>query len=107
MDKPHTQETILHSLGGRTVVRVDNGLVVKSGHIRPHEAETLRFIANNTTIPVRGVHDIRRGMTEDDQVVAIMMDYVPGKPLDEAWDTLDSDQKLAIADQLHPYSKMI
>jgi hypothetical protein len=42
-------------------------------------------------------------MAEDDQVVAIMMDYVPGKRLDEAWDTLDSNQKLAIAGQLHPY----
>ncbi|KAJ6012454.1 hypothetical protein N7522_002809, partial [Penicillium canescens] len=96
--------TILHSLGGRTVVRVDNGLVVKSGHIRPHEAETLRFIANNTMIPFM----ISAGrITEDDQVIAIMMDYVPGKRLDEAWDTLDSDQKLAIADQLHPYNNQL
>jgi hypothetical protein len=42
-------------------------------------------------------------MTEDDQVVATIMDYVPGKRLEEAWDTLDSNQKLAIADQFHLY----
>ncbi|KAJ6048260.1 uncharacterized protein N7446_010943 [Penicillium canescens] len=31
------------------------------------------------------------------------MDYMPGKRLDEAWDTLDSDQKLSIASELHDY----
>jgi hypothetical protein len=49
------------------------------------------------------VHDIR---WEDDQVVAIVMDYVPGKRLDEAWDTLYSGQKLAIADQIHSSSRL-
>ncbi|KAJ9485689.1 hypothetical protein VN97_g7656 [Penicillium thymicola] len=31
------------------------------------------------------------------------MDYIPGKRLDETWDTLDSSQKLSIADELHSY----
>lgn len=28
--------------------------------------------------------------------MSITMDYMPGKRLDEAWDTLNSDQKLSI-----------
>jgi aminoglycoside phosphotransferase (APT) family kinase protein len=96
----HTEGEILHSLFGRTVVRVGEDLVVKSGNIRSHEAQTLRFIAENTTIPVPKVHDVR---WEDSQVVAITMDYMPGKRLDEAWDSLDSNQRLSVANELHSY----
>ncbi|KAJ5176560.1 uncharacterized protein N7482_002437 [Penicillium canariense] len=81
-----------------------DNLVVKSGGLRSHEAQTLRFIAANTTIPVPKVHDIR---WEDGQVVAIVMVYMPGKRLDEAWDTLDSTQKLSIADELHSYMNQL
>ncbi|KAJ6112704.1 hypothetical protein N7512_008028 [Penicillium capsulatum] len=35
------------------------------------------------------------------------MDYMPGKRLDEAWDTLDCHQKLSIADELHSYLKQL
>jgi hypothetical protein len=90
------ERTTLHSLCGRTVIRAGNNLVVKSGNLRSHEAQTLRFIATNTTIPVPKVHDIH---WKDGKVVAIVMDYMPGKRLDEAWDTLDSDQKLSIASE--------
>ncbi|OQD68439.1 hypothetical protein PENDEC_c035G04615 [Penicillium decumbens] len=96
--------TILHSLFARTVVRVSDSLVVKSGLIRPQEAEALRFVAANTTIPVPKVHDVR---WKDGKVMAIVMDYMPGKPLDDAWDTLDSNQKLSIADQLHSYMSQL
>ncbi|KAJ5691587.1 hypothetical protein N7488_012322 [Penicillium malachiteum] len=51
-------------------------------------------------IPVPKVHDIH---FEDGKVVAIVMDYIPGKRLDEAWDTLDSDQKRSIASELYSY----
>ncbi|KAJ5481848.1 hypothetical protein N7475_000660 [Penicillium sp. IBT 31633x] len=101
MDSLDNQErTTLHSLCGRTVIRVGDNLVVKSGNLRSHEAQTLRFIATNTTIPVPKIHDIH---WEDGKVVAIVMDYMPGKRLDEAWDTLHSDQKLSIASELHSY----
>ncbi|KXG47389.1 Aminoglycoside phosphotransferase [Penicillium griseofulvum] len=96
----HTEGEILHSLFGRTVVRVGENLVIKSGNIRSHEAQMLRFIAANTTIPVPKVHDVR---SENSQIVAITMDYMPGKRLDEAWHTLDSNQKLSIANELHSY----
>lgn len=35
--------------------------------------------------------------------MSITMNYMPGKRLDEAWDTLAYDQKLSIADELHSY----
>ncbi|CAG7926062.1 unnamed protein product [Penicillium olsonii] len=94
------ERTTLHSLCGRTIVKVGDNLVVKSGDIRAHEAETLRFIAANTTIPVPKVHDVQ---WEDGKAVAIVMDYIPGKRLDEAWGTLNSDQKLSIASELHSF----
>ncbi|KAJ5106383.1 hypothetical protein N7456_003058 [Penicillium angulare] len=92
--------TTLHSLHGRTIVRVDNNLVIKSGDLKSQEAQTLRFIANNTTIPVPKVHDDH---WEDGRLMSFTMDYMPGKRLDEAWETLDSDQKLSIANELHSY----
>lgn len=31
------------------------------------------------------------------------MDYMPGKPLDKAWDTLQAEQKLCVANELRDY----
>lgn len=59
----------------------------------------MRFVAANT-IPVPKVDDIR---WEDGKFVALVMDYMPGKRLDKAWDNLDSSQKPSIADELHSY----
>lgn len=98
----HQEGTTLHSLGDRTIIRYRD-VVVKSGHIQAHEAPTLKFIAEKTTIPVPKVHHVH---CENGKVMAIVMDYIPGIPgkrLDEAWDTLDSNQKLSIANELHSY----
>ncbi|KAJ5629508.1 Aminoglycoside phosphotransferase [Penicillium herquei] len=60
MDQTFYKEAkIIHQLFDRTVTRVRENLVVKSGKLRSHEAQTLCFIAANTTIPVPKVHDIR------------------------------------------------
>ncbi|KAJ5737076.1 uncharacterized protein N7483_002201 [Penicillium malachiteum] len=75
-------KTILHTLGGRKVVRIRKTLVVKSGDdLRVHKGPTLRFIKENTTIPVPDVHDIR---WKDGKVVELVMDYIPGKQLNKA-----------------------
>ncbi|KAJ5476771.1 hypothetical protein N7475_002500 [Penicillium sp. IBT 31633x] len=92
---------VLYTFHRRKIVRISEHLVVKNADDIPvHEAPTLRFIAENTTIPVPKVHDIR---TENDKVVGIVMGYMPGKPLDEVWDTLSSSQKQSIAEQLRGY----
>ncbi|KAJ5093216.1 hypothetical protein N7456_009077 [Penicillium angulare] len=95
------ETTVIHALFDRRVVRISETLVVKSGgNLRTHEGPTLRFIKENTTIPVPDVHDIR---WKDGKVVELVMDYMPGKPLDQAWQSLTHDQKVSICNQLHFY----
>ena len=85
----------------RKIVQISEHLVVKKADDIPvHEALTLRFIAENTTLPVPKVHDVRM---EDDKVVGIVMDYMPGTQLDGIWDNLNPDQKQSIAEQLRGY----
>ncbi|KAJ5469290.1 hypothetical protein N7539_008908 [Penicillium diatomitis] len=44
----------------------------------------------------------------DGQVTIFVMDYnVPGKRLDEAWNLLDAEQKLSMADELHSYLEQL
>ncbi|KAJ5087481.1 hypothetical protein N7456_011097 [Penicillium angulare] len=95
------EEKGLHSLLPRKVVRVSETIVVKSGgNIPTHEGPTLRFIKQNTTIPVPDVHDIR---WKDGKVTELVMDYMPETPLDQVWGSLNHDQKTSIADQLYSY----
>ncbi|KAJ6036805.1 Aminoglycoside phosphotransferase [Penicillium herquei] len=100
----YKDKKILHQLFDRTVTRISENLVVKSGKLRSHEAPTLRFITANTTVPVPKFHNVR---WEDGKVVAITMDYMPGKRLDEAWETLDPDHKLSISKELNSYIKQL
>ncbi|KAL4790580.1 kinase-like protein [Aspergillus venezuelensis] len=51
---------VLHSLVARKVVKISDTLVVKSGpNLGRNEVDTLRFIAENTTIPVPKVHHVQ------------------------------------------------
>jgi aminoglycoside phosphotransferase (APT) family kinase protein len=70
--------------------------VVKSGpDILPSEAETMRFIAAKTSIPIPRVYE-----EGSDPVPSITMDYVEGVSLDTVWNWLPEEQKLDLADQL-------
>lgn len=92
---------ILHSFLDRNIVRINEGLVRKSGpNIHVHEPLTLQFIAENTSIPVPKVHEI---CWEDGKAVAFVMDYIPGETLEHAWGSLKQQQKLAVARQLRGY----
>lgn len=62
------------------------------------EAETLCFISANTTIPVPKLRDVH---WEDGKVTKIVMDFMPGKPLQEAWKGMDSTRKQRVAEELH------
>ncbi|KAJ9316053.1 hypothetical protein DTO271D3_3629 [Paecilomyces variotii] len=95
---------IIHELYARKVVRVSEDRVVKSGPLFAHEADNLKFVAANTNIPVPKVHDVQ---WEDGKVKAITMDYMPGKRLDQAWDGMNSDQKLSVAQELRDYVSQI
>lgn len=92
---------VIYNLHRRKIVRISEDLVVKKAPDIPgHEASNLRYIAANTTIPVPEVHDVR---WENSKVVGLVMDYMPGKCLDDIWNTLSADQKQSIAEQLRGY----
>lgn len=55
------ERTTLHSLFGRTVIRVDNNLVVKSGNLRSHEAQTCKQKTNNSNKFTRAVRMDKQG----------------------------------------------
>lgn len=82
--------TILLSLGGHTIIRYENNLV-KLGDLRAHETQTLQFYRseyNNTCTQCWSCSLWKW------QGCCLIMVYIPGKRLDEAWDSLDSHQKL-------------
>ncbi|KAJ5587983.1 uncharacterized protein N7459_003748 [Penicillium hispanicum] len=92
---------VLYTFHGRKIVRISENLVVKKAQdLRIHEASNLRFVAEKTSIPVPKVHDVR---WEDGVLVGIVMDYMPGKSLEDVWDTLSPDQKQSITQQLRGY----
>ena len=51
-------EIMLHTSSSRKVVRISEDRAMKSGeNFNLYEAEALKFVASNTTIPVPKVHD--------------------------------------------------
>ena len=61
----------------------------------------MKFIRQNTTIPVREVSNVYRD--EETGFVCIVMGFVQGKRLDEVWTTLHEDEKESIIQQLRGY----
>ncbi|PWY94567.1 hypothetical protein BO94DRAFT_563174 [Aspergillus sclerotioniger CBS 115572] len=79
-----------------------NNQVIKSGTtLYDHEVDNMEFIAEHTTIPISCVHSVERDT--DGKLVKIYMDYIPGRPLNEAWTTMTETQKRSVADDLHNY----
>ncbi|KAJ5669832.1 hypothetical protein N7462_010902 [Penicillium macrosclerotiorum] len=94
-------EVLYSCMGFRSVVRISEHLVVKKAfNIQLSEVANLKFIASNTTIPVPQVHGIR---WEDNIPIAIVMDYMPGRPLDNVWNTLTPNQKQSVSKQLRDF----
>ncbi|KAI9933695.1 hypothetical protein ASPWEDRAFT_167965 [Aspergillus wentii DTO 134E9] len=91
---------VLHSLARRKVTKIGDKVIKDGPNLRVHEAETLRFIAANTSIPVPNVHDVR---WQDGRVTEIVMDFVPGKTLEDAWENMDSNQKACVTEELRGY----
>lgn len=55
------------------------------------EAETMKFVLENTRIPVPAVHDAYRD--EETGHVVIVMDFVEGENLDKAWATYTETER--------------
>ena len=97
---PAAGEGLLHSLFGRKVVRVQNKAIKSGSDVSPLEAETMKFIASNTTVPVPKVFDVYKS---EDGIVSITMEYIDGDNLEKIWKELSQEQKLAIAEQLRGF----
>ena len=76
----------------------DRILKVGSG-VKRSEAEAMRFVSSNTSIPVPTVYDayVREGNSY------IIMSRAKGAPLGQVWDRLSIEQKALILRQLNHY----
>ncbi|KAJ5853903.1 hypothetical protein N7534_006446 [Penicillium rubens] len=95
---------VLHEFGAIKVVRLSRDLVMKGGGtVLPCEAKTLNLVASRTGIRAPRVH--RSFQVEDDTQYFgtkgyIVMDFIPGQPLDKCWADLTSDNQRQIAIQI-------
>jgi hypothetical protein len=88
--------------GSHCVFCIGKRTLVKTGkRVRLVEADTLRFIAENTSIPVPKVFD---SWTLLDGGAAILMEWIEdATPLELHWPTMTEKQKLKVAHQLRAY----
>ena len=79
------------------VYKIDPKTVVKTGKIvRMAEAEAMKFVRANTSIPVPQVRNAYRDDSTGE--VVIVMDYVEGESLDKAWEKYtNADRDLVIS----------
>lgn len=76
--------------------------VVKTGDItHMAEADTMKFVLANTSIPVPQVHNAY----VDDQTgeVVIIMDFIEGESLDKVWETYSDSDRASVLSQLREY----
>ncbi|KAK2849614.1 hypothetical protein FQN49_005580 [Arthroderma sp. PD_2] len=88
------------------VFRIDDRTVVKTNQeCRLAEANAMRFIRENTSVPVPEVYDayIDESMSRG----IIVMEYIPGDVLRDVWDTLDPVKKEKIISQLRSFMEQI
>ncbi|KAK5998865.1 hypothetical protein PT974_01249 [Cladobotryum mycophilum] len=82
--------------------RWDADTVVKTGdNVFFAEAEMMRFITENTTIPIPALH---HGYLDDDtNQYVLVMDYVEGETLDAVWEDYNEDEQEEVIAQLRDY----
>ncbi|KAF2468145.1 kinase-like protein [Lindgomyces ingoldianus] len=101
-------QEVVFRRGGVTIARISPTLLVKYGDdVHIIEAKTLRYIAQNTSIPVPRVFAAyTHGPFDRDEEWSskydtyIFMDYLDGQPLDQAWSQLKEKEKSTILAEL-------
>jgi hypothetical protein len=74
------------------VYKIDNSTIAKFGdYVRFTEAEAMRFVRQHTDVPVPEVFDAYRD--EATGHVCIVMEFVEGDKLEDAWALLSKSQK--------------
>lgn len=86
------------------VYKLDPKTVVKSSKgTRFDEAETMRFVCNHTSISVPEVYNAYKD--EESGHTRIIMEFVEGVELEEAWDKYSDAAKEVAISQLRCYMK--
>ncbi|KAI0406625.1 kinase-like protein [Xylaria palmicola] len=92
----HHEGTVIFELLSRKVLRNGDRIVkINSLGIKASEAEVMRFVCENTTIPVPRVHATTP--------TSITMDYVEGTTLSESWNDLSDAERTEVGAQLRDY----
>ncbi|CZT18447.1 uncharacterized protein RCC_04292 [Ramularia collo-cygni] len=87
-------------IGPRILHLPDTKRILKAGPtVKMSEAEAMRLIACETSIPVPKVHD----SYTIDGVGYILMDHVEGKVLGDCWGTMTTERQDAVVSQLRSY----
>jgi serine/threonine protein kinase len=87
-------------MGPRIFLLPEEDRILKVGiSVKLTEAEAMRYVACNTSIPIPTVHDAY----EHEGRSYILMSRVHGKPLGGVWNSLCFDQKASIVRQLNHY----
>ncbi|KAK5218505.1 hypothetical protein LTR47_011685 [Exophiala xenobiotica] len=90
-------DSVFLNTPGRKVFRLED-VVFKFGRdVEAVEAATLRYMAEETNIPVPGLY---RDCIHSDGTVVIAMEYVEGRILSDLWLDLRHDMKMNICGQL-------
>lgn len=88
------------------VVRVGAHFVVKYGlDVSLEEGQTMMYVGEVVKLPVPKVYALFQGPFQ--RINYIIMQYVPGVPLDRLWWYLSPSQKLNIADDIKEYIKKL
>ncbi|KAJ9192301.1 hypothetical protein DTO164E3_8440 [Paecilomyces variotii] len=89
-----------HRVSGRKILEISGSMILKIGYgVSMGEAEAMCLVRNLTTVPVPKV--LNAYMIED--IGFILMERVPGIPLEECWDRLSIAARKSIVQQLKDY----
>jgi hypothetical protein len=83
-----------------SVIKSFNWVIKCSRLLEFSEAHTLKFLAEETSIPVPRIKATYSSKTG---VKYIVMEYIPGKPLSQVWGNLASEEKDAVLLELKSY----
>jgi len=89
--------TLIFEQWDRKVVKTEEGLIVKYGaSVSLYEADVMRYVASNTTVPIPKIH---HSFTHN-HINYIVMDEAPGVSLKSVWDGMSEATKKSIAQQI-------
>ncbi|KAI5994786.1 kinase-like domain-containing protein [Pisolithus albus] len=91
----------VYKLTPTTAVKIPRD--TREGAIDCVEANALRLVSSNTTIPVPRVHRV----VKEEYDFLIVMDYIKGQTLAEVWPTFSVWRKISVAFTLHRYVRQL